>query len=80
MQTEEAAARPHRTHHQGGLQSCVGQFFIFSFLFLSLPASLFFSLLYPLGEKRSVLKHVLNITIFTFSCFKQKGGGWRGAV
>lgn len=74
------------THTQiwGGLISCVGQlffYFFFSHFFFSLSRLLScvfpsFFLSFAPSEKRSVLKHVLNITIFTFSCFKKaaKGG------
>lgn len=43
-----------------------------------LPPSLLLlslSLFLPAWENRSVLKHVLNITIFTFSCFKKAAKG-----
>lgn len=70
------------THTQPGRPSvvCGPVFFFFPFFhfFFSLClllSPLFLSVLAPLGEKRSVLKHVLNITIFTFSCFKQAAEG-----
>lgn len=85
VQTEEAAASPHRTgwntHTTGEAFSRVwASFFFSSLFFISFSLSVCFSLVFlsvlaPLGEKRSVLKHVLNITIFTFSCFKQAAEG-----
>lgn len=88
-QTEEATACPRRTdwntHTNLGRPYIVcGPVFLLSFFnfFFSLSASLlcppffYLSLPLPAWEKWSVLKHVLNITIFTFSCFKKaaKGG------
>lgn len=85
VQTEEATACPHRTdwntHTNLGRPYTVcgpAFFFLFRFLSLSLSISLLclpLVLFFAPSEKWSVLKHVLNITIFTFSCFKKAAKG-----
>ena len=61
--------RPEHTHKRGE-----AFYRVWAAFFMSLPPCLTLSLLsqlLPAWENRSVLKHVLNITIFTFSCFKK---------
>lgn len=68
--------RVEHTHNSGEAFYRVWAAFFISFalrltLSLSLSSSLSLFLLPHAWENWSVLKHVLNITIFTFSCFKK---------